>query len=110
MSLQAMADSNIAVSCSVSETFSLVMAEAMALGQPLLRTRTGGWQEQMVDAQTGFDLGAVTASPQSEQVAVLQQLRDPQRVPEALLQRMRAQGQQQAARFGCVNFGEWLCS
>ena len=86
------------------------MAEAMALGQPLLRTRTGGWQEQMVDAETGFDLGDVTASPQSEQVAVLQQLRDPQRVPEAVLQRMQAQGQQQAARFGCVNFGAWLCS
>ena len=110
LALQAMAESNIAVSCSLSETFSLVMAEAMALGQPLLRTRTGGWQEQLMDAEGGFDLGEVSSSPQSEQVAVLQQLRDPQCVPEAVLQRMRAKGQQHAGRFCCVNFGAWLCS
>ena len=110
LALQAMAKSNIAVSCSLSETFSLVMAEAMALGQPLLRTRTGGWQEQMVDAESGFDLGEVTASPQSEQVAVLQRLRDPQLVPEALLQRMRLHSQRQAAQFSDAKYGAWLCS
>ena len=110
LALQAMAESNIAVSCSLSETFSLVMAEAMALGQPLLRTRTGGWQEQLVDAEAGFDLGEVTASPQSDQVAVLQRLRDPERVPEARLQRMRLHSQRQAARFSDAKYGAWLCS
>ena len=97
LALQAMAESNIAVSCSLSETFSLVMAEAMALGQPLLRTRTGGWQEQLMDAEDGFDLGEVTASPSQSKSPLLQRLRDPQRVPEAVLQGMRVQGQQQAA-------------
>ena len=110
LALQAMAESNIAVSCSLSETFSLVMAEAMALGQPLLRTRTGGWREQLVDAEGGFDLGDVTACPQSEQVAVLQRLRDPQLVPEACLQAMRLHSQRQAAQFSDVNYGAWLCS
>jgi len=110
LALQAMAESNIAVSCSLSETFSLVMAEAMALGQPLLRTRTGGWQEQLMDAEGGFDLGEVTASPQTEQVAVLQRLRDPQRVPEAVLQAMRVKAQQQALRFSSANYGAWLCN
>ena len=110
LTLRSMAEANIAVSCSLSETFSLVMAEAMALGQPLLRTRTGGWHEQVLDGQSGFDLGEVSAYPQTEQIALLQQIRDPERVPEAVLQRMRAQAQQQAARLGCANLGAWLCS
>ena len=110
LTLRAMAEANIAVSCSLSETFSLVMAEAMALGQPLLRTRTGGWHEQVLDAQSGFDLGEVSSYPRPEQVALLQRLRDPQSVPEAVLQRMGAQGQQQVARLGCANYGAWLCS
>ena len=110
LALQAMTESNIAVSCSLSETFSLVMAEAMALGQPLLRTRTGGWQEQLVDAEGGFDLGEVSPHPQPEQIALLQRLRDPQRVPEAVLQAMRVKAQQQALRFSSGNYGAWLCS
>ena len=110
LALQAMAESNIAVSCSLSETFSLVMAEAMALGQPLLRTRTGGWQEQLVDAEGGFDLGEVSAHPQPEQIALLQRLRDPQCVPDAVLQAMRAKAQQQAVRFSSANYGAWLCA
>ena len=109
LALQAMAEANIAVSCSLSETFSLAMAEAMALGQPLLRTRTGGWHEQVLDAEGGFDLGEVSSCPQPEQVAVLQRLRDPQRVPDAVLQNMRAQGQRQAAQFTHANYAEWLC-
>ena len=104
-----MAESNIAVSCSLCETFSLVMAEAMALGQPLLRTRTGGWQEQLMDVEGGFDLGEVTAHPQPEQIALLQRLRDPQQVPEAVLQGIRVKAQQQALRFSSVNYGAWLC-
>ena len=110
LALQAMAEANIAVSCSLSETFSLVMAEAMALGQPLLRTRTGGWQEQLVDAEGGFDLGEVSAHPQPEQIALLQRLRDPQCVPDAVLQAMRAKAQQQAVRFSSANYGAWLCA
>ena len=110
LALQAMAESNIAVSCSLSETFSLVTAEAMALGQPLLRTRTGGWHEQLLDSESGFDLGEVSAHPQPEQIALLQRLRDPQRVPEAVLQGMRAKAQQQALRFSSGNYGAWLCS
>ena len=109
LALQAMAESNIAVCCSISETFSLVMAEAMALGQPLLRTRTGGWQEQLIDAEGGFDLGEVSAHPQPEQIALLQRLRDPQQVPEAVLQGMRVNAQQLAVRFSSANYGDWLC-
>ena len=85
------------------------MAEAMALGQPLFRTRTGGWQEQLMDAEGGFDLGEVSAHPQPEQIALLQRLRDPQWVPEAVLEGMRANAQQQAVRFSSVNYGDWLC-
>lgn len=110
LALQAMAESNIAVSCSLSETFSLVMAEAMALGQLLLRTRTGGWDEQLLEAETGFDLGEVSICPQPDQIAVLQRLRDPQLVADAALQSMRLHGQRQAAQFSDVNYGAWLCS
>ncbi len=38
---------------SACEGFSLVCAEAMSMGRPILRTRVGGWHEQVIEKQTG---------------------------------------------------------
>ena len=35
------------------EGFPLVCVEAMSVGRPVLRTRRGGWQEQIVEGETG---------------------------------------------------------
>jgi hypothetical protein len=106
--LAAMARANIAVSCSRRETFSLVALEAMALGQPLLRNRTGGWQEQLEPAITGFDLGEPGGELRSEQVQLLQRLRDPQATPEAQLKAMGREARGRAHRFSQVRYSPWL--
>lgn len=37
-----------------SEGFGLVCVEAMLCGVPVLRTRTGGWREQIIEGETGW--------------------------------------------------------
>ena len=108
LALAAMARANIAVSCSRRETFSLVALEAMALGQPLLRNRTGGWQEQLEAGITGFDLGEPGGDLRSEQVQLLHRLRDPQATPEAQLRAIGAQARERAKRFSQVRYSPWL--
>ena len=107
--LAAMARADLALSCSLSETFSLVAAEAMALGKPLLRNRTGGWHEQLLPGITGFDLGEPGPELRHQQVELLQRLRDPECTPSAELQAMGCQAQKQAQDFEQVEYGSWLC-
>ena len=74
----AMVKANFSVNCSLEETFSLVSAESMALGQPLLRSQTGGWSEQLDPGMNGFDLGLPGPDVRQEHVDLFHQLRDPE--------------------------------
>ena len=106
--LAAMARADMSVSCSMSETFSLVAAEAMALGKPLLRNRTGGWHEQLLPGITGFDLGEPGPELRSQQVELLQRLRNLALTPSAELQAMGKRAQHQARAFEQVRYSSWL--
>jgi len=83
-----MAKSNVAVSCSSAETFSLVSLEAMALGQPILRNRTGGWHEQLTEGKNGFDLGPPSPLVTPSQVALIQRMRDPSLISQSMFEQM----------------------
>ncbi len=104
-----MAKANPAFSGSLIEIFSLVMAEAMATRQLLLRTRTGGWHKQLLDTEPRFDFGEVSAPPQPAQIALIRHLRDPRCVPGAGLQGIRVKAHQQASRLSSSLHGAWLC-
>lgn len=104
----AMARSNVAVSCSREETFSLAALEAMALGQILLRNRTGGFEEQLRPGINGFDLGAPGQPVQPDHVALLAALLDRRRWPDAALAQLAAAARHQAAGFADHRYAAWL--
>lgn len=106
--LEAMKTANIAISCSRSECFPLVVVEAMALGQPLLRNRSGGWQEQLEPNLTGFDLGDTEYDLRTEQVQLLRKLRDPQITPDAKLHSISFKARQHAISLSRDRFSRWL--
>lgn len=66
---------DVVVVPSLSEGFSLVAAEAMALSRPVVATRVGGVTDVVVDGETG--LLAPPADPESLGTAVARLLRDP---------------------------------
>ena len=86
--LACMAKSNVAISCSSAETFSLVSLEAMALGQPILRNQTGGWHEQLTEGKNGFDLGPPSPLIIPSQVALIQRMRDPSLISQSMFEQM----------------------
>jgi glycosyltransferase involved in cell wall biosynthesis len=45
---------NVTVCSSLNETFALFVAEGMLMHHTILRNRTSGWQEQIVDGENGF--------------------------------------------------------
>ncbi len=45
---------NLTVCTSLNETFALFVAEGMAMGHPIIRNKTSGWQEQIQDSKNGF--------------------------------------------------------
>ena len=106
--LREMAKANLAVSCSLEETFSLVSAESMALGQPLLRSQTGGWSEQLDDGINGFDLGLSGPEVRFEHVELISKLRDPNIVSNSQLDRMSKSARQRASEFLSINYVDWL--
>jgi hypothetical protein len=106
--LTAMANANLAVSCSRIETYSLVAMEAMAMGQPLLRNRTGGWQEQLKPDVTGFDLGETEYHLRKEQVQLLQRLLDPQLTPSWQLSAISLKARQHAQSISQGRYANWL--
>ena len=108
--IEAMGTANIAVSCSRSECFPLVVVEAMALGQPLLRNRTGGWQEQLKQDVTGFDLGETEYHLRAEQVQLLQRLRDPQLTPNGNLHAISINARKRAKSISQGRYANWLLS
>ena len=106
--LQAMGHANVAVICSRQETFSMVAVEAMALGQPLLRNRCGGWQEQLEAGVNGFDLGETGPDPLPDQVQLLQRLRDPQAVTDYQFREMAQAARAKAVKLTFEGFLSWL--
>ena len=108
--LRAMAKANLAVSCSLDETFSLVSAESMALGQPLLRSQTGGWSEQLDDGINGFDLGLSGPEVRLEHVYLICRLRDTNTFSNSQLESMSKAARQKAFDFTSVSYVDWLLS
>ena len=104
----AMVNANVAVCCSLEETFSLVSVEAMALGQPLLRTRTGGWSEQLDPGMNGFDLGLPGPDVRLEHVDLFHQLRDPEIFSNERLMKMSHAARAKAQSFRSVTYSDWL--
>ena len=78
------------------------------MGLPLLRLQNGGFEEQLIDGVTGFDLGPPSPQIRPEQVQLINRLRDPERVPEFKLLEMVASAQSQAKRFLKISYGDWL--
>jgi glycosyltransferase involved in cell wall biosynthesis len=108
LTLEAMAKSNIAINCSMSETFSLVTAEAMALGQPILRNRTGGWDEQLKSLGNGFDLGDVSSTFKAEHVELFNRLRSSSDIPDQLLKNMSLKSKEISKKFKKASYSAWL--
>jgi glycosyltransferase involved in cell wall biosynthesis len=106
--LSKMLKSNLLVNCSLKEAFSCVSVEAMAMGLPLLRLQNGGFEEQLIDGVTGFDMGSPSPEIRLEQVQLINRLRDPERVPEFKLLEMAASAQSQAEQFSKISYGDWL--
>ena len=48
---------NVTVCASLNETFALFVAEGMLMGHVILRNRSSGWQEQMIDGKNGYISG-----------------------------------------------------
>ncbi|WP_295476018.1 glycosyltransferase, partial [Synechococcus sp. UW140] len=106
--LLAMGHANVAVICSRQETFSMVAVEAMALGQPLLRNRCGGWQEQLEAGINGFDLGEPGPDPLPDQVQLLQRLRDPKLISAAQLESLSIKARNRAQQLAKSDYSDWL--
>ena len=108
--LSKMSESNLLANCSLKEAFSCVSAEAMAMGLPLLRLQNGGYEEQLIDGVTGFDLGSPSPEIRPETLQLINRLRDPKRVPESKLLEMASSAQSHAEWFSTINYGDWLLS
>lgn len=106
--LLAMGHANVAVICSRQETFSMVAVEAMALGQPLLRNRSGGWHEQLEVGVNGFDLGETGPDPLPDQVQLLQRLRDPKLISAAQLESFSFKARNRAKQLTKSDYSDWL--
>ena len=106
--LCAMARANLSVSCSLAETFSLVSAESMALGQPLLRSQTGGWSEQLDTGVNGFDLGPPGPEVRQQHIDLFYRLRDPEIFSNEHLMQMSQAAKAKALEFSSVNYSTWL--
>lgn len=106
--LSIMSSCNLSVNCSLSETFSLVSAESMALGQPVLRNRTGGWNEQLISGKTGFDLGMQVPAPNATHVNLLQSMRDMNQFTDDDFVKLSQAASSHAKRFRHIKYCDWL--
>lgn len=68
------------VLCSVAETFSMAMLEAMAMGVPVLSTRVGGSGEAIMDGETGMLITPGNIDELAEKMEAL--MSDPPRLAE----------------------------
>ena len=100
--------SNFLVNCSLKEAFSCVSVEAMALGLPLLRIQNGGFEEQLIEGGTGFDLGLPHPEITLHQVQLLNRLRDPIETSESVLLNMAVAAKTQSKKFSDISYSDWL--
>jgi glycosyltransferase involved in cell wall biosynthesis len=63
---------DVVVLASAIETFSIAALEAMAMGKPLVLTRIGGAEEQVIDGQNGFLYEPGDIEALSQKLAALQ--------------------------------------
>ena len=106
--IRSMAKANIAVSCSKAETFSMASLEAMHLGNPLLRNRTGGWEEQLMDGINGFDLGETEQKPGKKQIELVHRLRNTLITPSNKLTAMSIAASKHSQIFQNIKYANWL--
>ncbi|QNJ07660.1 putative glycosyltransferase [Synechococcus sp. Minos11] len=105
---QDMQRSNLLVNCSLKEAFSCVCSEAMALGLPLIRIQNGGFEEQLMPEETGFDLGCPSPEISPEQVQLINRLRDPLACPESKLFKMATAARARGRQFAAISYQDWL--
>ena len=106
--INTMAMANIAVSCSKAETFSMAALEAMHLGNLLLRNRTGGWEEQLIDGVNGFDLGETEQNPGKKQIELVHRIRDTHITPSNKLAAMSIAAKKHSQIFQNIKYANWL--
>lgn len=106
--INTMAMANIAVSCSKDETFSMAALEAMHLGNLLLRNRTGGWEEQLIDGVNGFDLGETEQNPGKKQIELVHRIRDTHITPSNKLAAMSIAAKKHSQIFQNIKYANWL--
>ena len=106
--IRSMAKANIAVSCSKAETFSMASLEAMHLGNLLLRNRTGGWEEQLLDGINGFDLGETEQKPGKKQIELVHRLRNTLITPSNKLTAMSIAANKHSQIFQNIKYANWL--
>ena len=80
----------------------------MALGQPILRNRTGGSEEQLHDQVNGFDLGTPSPKITDHQVELIRKLRDPLKVSDGQLGQMSRSARETAKQFASLRYADWL--
>ena len=106
--LAEMLKSNILVNASLKESFSCVCSEAIALGLPLLRIQNGGFEEQLIEGVTGFDLGLPSPEVKPEQVQLINRLRDPIATSEITLLDMATAARSRSQKFAFIRYCDWL--
>ena len=80
----------------------------MAIGQPILRNRTGGWHEQLTVEKNGFDLGMPSPLVTPSQVALIQRMRDPKLISQFMLERMSDSAVDHSSRLMAQSMISWL--
>jgi len=103
-----MRESNIVINCSYKEAFSCVSVEGMALGLIPMRTRTGGFEEQIVPYEVGFDLGKPSHTINSWQTQLLIDLRDRCKTSDSFLLGMSNHCKEFSKKFFLSDYRSWL--
>jgi len=78
------------------------------MGLPLLRLQNGGFEEQLIDGVTGFDLGAPSPEIRTEQVQLINRLRDSDAISESKFLEMTALAKSHAQKFLEICYCDWL--
>jgi glycosyltransferase involved in cell wall biosynthesis len=88
---------NVVMCCSFNETFSLFVAEGMAMGHVLLRNDCAGVDEQLAEGLNGF---RIDSNDIRQMAGVFERVLNRATTSDALLQAMGRRSQDMAASFG----------
>ena len=78
------------------------------MGLPLLRIQNGGYEEQLIDGVTGFDLGAPSTEIRQEQIQLINRMRDYWAMPEKRFFEMANSARELAQYFADISYCDWL--